>query len=194
MKKRKIKLDIWYNLLDLLRTAIVCALIVMLVFTFGIRRKTVVGESMYPTLKDGEQVMINVAASYLSDIKRFDIVVVQSSLQDDLWVKRVIALPNETVEYKNGKLYIDDKEVKETFLDTEYVSEVMKESGQTAFTADYPKHTLKSDEYLLVGDNRINSLDSRTASVGPFKRSQIIAKGMLVYYPFEQVRYVSNGK
>ena len=52
--------------------------------------------------------------------------------------------------------------------------------------------TLKDNEYFLMGDNRNNSMDSR--SVGPFTRDKIIAKGMLIYSPMDKVRYVSNGK
>lgn len=192
MQKKKTKWDRFYQVIDTMRMFAVCMLIVLLMFTFVLRGKTIVGESMYPTLKDGEQVFINVAASYLNDIKRFDIVVVKHASDDDLWVKRVIGLPNETVEYKDNKLFINDLEVKEPFLDNTYRKRIEKEKGM--FTADYPKHTLKADEYLLVGDNRVNSLDSRSESVGPFKRSQILAKGMFVYYPFEQARYVNYGK
>ena len=98
MQKKKTKWDRFYQVIDTVRMFAVCMLIVLLMFTFVLRGKTIVGESMYPTLKDGEQVFINVAASYLSDIKRFDIVVVKHASDDDLWVKRVIGLPNETVE------------------------------------------------------------------------------------------------
>jgi len=79
MQKKKTKWDRFYQVIDTVRMFAVCMLIVLLMFTFVLRGKTIVGESMYPTLKDGEQVFINVAASYLSDIKRFDIVVVKQT-------------------------------------------------------------------------------------------------------------------
>ncbi|MFR8589646.1 MAG: S26 family signal peptidase [[Clostridium] innocuum] len=49
------------------------------------------------------------------------------------------------------------------------------------------------NEYLLVGDNRNESLDSRNDAVGPFQREQIIARGVFVYQPFSKARYVGNG-
>ncbi|MEF9968078.1 MAG: S26 family signal peptidase, partial [Longicatena sp.] len=61
------------------------------------------------------------------------------------------------------------------------------------FTNDFNSRKLEKDEYLLMGDNRLHSLDSRSESVGPFKREQIIAKGMFVYHPFKEARLITNG-
>lgn len=200
MKKRKEKkqrdhLDILLTICDYARVFVIAILISLLVFTFGVRKKVVSGNSMYPILEDKEDVLINVAASYFTKIDRFDIVVVKNENEEhDLWVKRVIGLPGETIAYKDGKLYVNDQIVEETFLDTTYMEKIMKEKSLSVFTQDMEKVTLEKDEYFLAGDNRVNSLDSRTASVGPFHRNQIIAKGVLVYSPLSKVRYISSGK
>ena len=148
---------------------------------------------MYPTLKDGESVIINIAANYIGDIERFDVVVAKEYQTNDLWVKRVIGLPGETISYKEGKLYVDGVYVKEPFLDEAYIEEYLQKTGKSYFTEDYTSEKLGEDEYLLIGDNRGDSLDSRSKTVGPFKREQIIAKGMLVYKPLSDARYVGNG-
>lgn len=192
MKNKKDKYDILYSILDFLRMILVTFIILMLVFTFVLRKNTVVGSSMYPTLEDGEHVIVNVAASYLTDIERFDVVVVHSPDNKDLWVKRVIGLPGETISYQDGILYVDNKEIEEPFLDKNYVEQVVKQQQLKTFTQDMAPVTLKDNEYFLMGDNRNNSMDSR--SVGPFTRDKIIAKGMLIYSPIDKVRYVSNGK
>ncbi|WP_270416866.1 signal peptidase I [Amedibacterium intestinale] len=192
MKNKKDKYDILYSILDFLRMILVAFIILMLVFTFVLRKNTVVGSSMYPTLEDGEHVIVNVAASYLTDIERFDVVVVHSPDNKDLWVKRVIGLPGETISYQDGILYVDNKEIEEPFLDKNYVEQVVKQQQLKTFTQDMAPVTLKDNEYFLMGDNRNNSMDSR--SVGPFTRDKIIAKGMLIYSPIDKVRYVSNGK
>ncbi|WP_318264370.1 signal peptidase I [Amedibacterium intestinale] len=192
MKNKKDKYDILYSILDFLRMILVAFIILMLVFTFVLRKNTVVGSSMYPTLEDGEHVIVNVAASYLTDIERFDVVVVHSPDNKDLWVKRVIGLPGETISYQDGILYVDNKEIEEPFLDKNYVEQVVKQQQLKTFTQDMAPVTLKDNEYFLMGDNRNNSMDSR--SVGPFTRDKIIAKGMLIYSPMDKVRYVSNGK
>ena len=192
MKNKKDKYDILYSILDFLRMIVVAFIILMLVFTFVLRKNTVVGSSMYPTLEDGEHVIVNVAASYLTDIERFDVVVVHSPDNKDLWVKRVIGLPGETISYQDGILYVDNKEIEEPFLDKNYAEQVVKQQQLKTFTQDMAPVTLKDNEYFLMGDNRNNSMDSR--SVGPFTRDKIIAKGMLIYSPIDKVRYVSNGK
>lgn len=192
MKNKKDKYDILYSILDFLRMILVAFIILMLVFTFVLRKNTVVGSSMYPTLEDGEHVIVNVAASYLTDIERFDVVVVHSPDNKDLWVKRVIGLPGETISYQDGILYVDNKEIEEPFLDKNYVEQVVKQQQLKTFTQDMAPVTLKDNEYFLMGDNRNNSMDSR--SVGPFTRDKIIAKGMLIYSPIDKVRYVLNGK
>ena len=192
MKNKKDKYDILYSILDFLRMILVAFIILMLVFTFVLRKNTVVGSSMYPTLEDGEHVIVNVAASYLTDIERFDVVVVHSPDNKDLWVKRVIGLPGETISYQDGILYVDNKEIEEPFLDKNYAEQVVKQQQLKTFTQDMAPVTLKDNEYFLMGGNRNNSMDSR--SVGPFTRDKIIAKGMLIYSPIDKVRYVSNGK
>lgn len=194
-KKQRNRLDILLTICDYARVFVIAILISLLVFTFGVRKKVVSGNSMYPILEDKEDVLINVAASYFTKIDRFDIVVVKNENEEhDLWVKRVIGLPGETIAYKDGKLYVNDQIVEENFLDTTYMEKIMKEKSLSVFTQDMEEVTLEKDEYFLAGDNRVNSLDSRTASVGPFHRNQIIAKGVLVYSPLSKVRYISSGK
>ena len=194
-KKQRDRLDILLTICDYARVFVIAILISLLVFTFGVRKKVVSGNSMYPILQDKEDVLINVAASYLTSIDRFDVVVVKNENEEhDLWVKRVIGLPGETIAYKDGKLYVNHQVVEETFLDTTYMEKAMKEKSLSVFTQDMQEITLQKDEYFLAGDNRVNSLDSRTPSVGPFHRNQIIAKGVLVYSPLSKVRYISDGK
>lgn len=113
----------------------------------------IVGNSMFPTLKDGE---IGICTR-ISNISRFDIVVV---IQDGKKIiKRVIGLPNEIIEYKDNQLYINNS--------------LVKDSKKVGFTKDF-KVKLGSDEYFCMGDNREHSLDSR--KYGAYKRKQIIGE------------------
>lgn len=113
----------------------------------------IVGNSMFPTLKDGE---IGICTR-ISNISRFDIVVVNQDGKKI--IKRVIGLPNETIEYKDNQLFIDGNLVKDT--------------KKVGFTKDF-KVKLGSDEYFCMGDNREHSLDSR--KYGAYKRKQIIGE------------------
>lgn len=192
-EKAKSKLDIAYNVLDALRLILVSIVVASLLLVFVVRKEEVKGTSMHPTLQDGESVIINMAANYVGEIRRFDVVVAKEYQSDELWVKRVIGLPNETISYHNGVLFVDGVPTEEPFLDEGYMEQVKKATGRPYFTEDYTSETLGEDEYLLVGDNRGESLDSRNASIGPFKREQIIARGVFVYAPLSNMRYVGNG-
>ena len=192
-KRTRSNLDIVYTILDFARLILITVVAAMVILVFVARKEEVRGTSMYPTLVEGESVIINMAANYVGEIKRFDVVVAREYRSDDLWVKRVIGLPGETISYREDVLYVDGKAMEEPFLDQKYVEQVKKSANKLYFTQDYTSKKLGKNEYLLVGDNRNESLDSRNDAVGPFQREQIIARGVFVYQPFSKARYVGNG-
>lgn len=144
---------------------IIIIIVVILFRTFIATPVKVDGQSMYPTLKGNEIMILN----KLAKLDRFDVVVVKADNSDI--IKRVIGLPNETVEIIEGKIYINGKVLEETF-------------GQGE-TGDYPKVKLKKDEYFVLGDNREISRDSR--SLGPIKADSIKGTTKLVIFPFTKV-------
>ena len=192
-KRTRSNLDIVYTILDFARLILITVVAAMVILVFVARKEEVRGTSMYPTLVEGESVIINMAANYVGEIKRFDVVVAREYRSDDLWVKRVIGLPGETISYREDVLYVDGKAMEEPFLDKKYVEQVKKSANKLYFTQDYISKKLGKNEYLLVGDNRNESLESRNDAVGPFQREQIIARGVFVYQPFSKARYVGNG-
>ena len=133
-------------------------LAVVLIRSFIVTPALVDGASMDETLKDGELVLINKFVYIVSDINRFDVVVVNNEHDEDKIIKRVIALPNEKIEYKDDVLYINDKEVK---------------GMKFEHTSDFVYET-KDDEYFVMGDNRDISKDSRM--LGNFKEKDIIGR------------------
>lgn len=189
MKKETKKENIKIEILDFIRLILICFVFSFLCIKFIFRPVTVEGNSMYPTLIDQERGFSNVFSTYVSDIKRFEVVVAYYEPNDDRWVKRVIGLPGEKVEYKNNKLYINDEFVEEDFFDEAYVNEKTN-NGQIVFSRDFGPYQLGEDEYLLVGDNRIVSYDSR--NVGPFKKDDIVSKYVLVLYPFDKIGIISS--
>lgn len=142
-------------------------LVVVLIKTFVVSPIRVNGASMNPTLNDKDIMLLDEISYRFSDIERFDIVVVKG--EDEYLIKRVIGLPGETVEYKNDKLYIDGKYVKEDFKHKE--------------TFDFST-TLGKDEYFIMGDNRTNSTDSRV--LGPISRDKIMGKTSLTILPISR--------
>ena len=115
-------------------------------FNLTIESTFVDGSSMYPTLKHKDFALTYKLGFKIGSIKRFDIITF--SYNDDTYVKRVIALPNETITYTDGVLYINDKVVEEKFISDSYKIETAKKKGGS-FTK-----TLGKGEYFVMGDNR----------------------------------------
>ena len=135
------------------------------------------GSSMYPTLHNGDLGFSSLMN--LGDIERFDIVVVYLAERDKYVVKRVIGLPGDTLSMKEDQLFINGELIEQNFLNKDYIASQIYGGF---FTNDIDEITLDLDEYFLLGDNRVNSQDSRY--YGPFKRSQLISKGIFIFYPF----------
>lgn len=179
------------EILDLVRIVLICFVCVFICTQFLFKPVRVEGESMYPTLENDEYGFSNIFSALLSDFNRFDVVVVNGDKTNgDNWVKRIIGMPNETIEFRDDQLYIDGKLIEEPFLDTNYMESV-KSTKENIFTEDFGPITLGSDEYFVMGDNRGLSFDSR--AVGPFKQDDIISKSVLILYPFDKIGLVNDG-
>lgn len=152
---------------------IIIVVVVLLVRSFIVTPGLVNGSSMEPTLHNNELVLMN-KIGLNKGIDRYDIVVVK--YENSTIIKRVIGLPYETVEYINDILYIDG-EIVNTKVDFEY-------------TKDF-KLTAGKNEYIVLGDNRNISKDSRI--IGPVKESDIIGKVDLVLFPFSKFGKVKWG-
>ncbi len=147
--------------------AIVCALAVILVFYFG-QRVSNAGDSMRPELKNGDVVLVNRLVYNAMTPKRGDIVAFKPNGRENAhyYIKRIIGLPGETVQIREGKVYINGKEQKEDI----FVSEIEKPG------VAQEEITLGEQEYFVLGDQAASSDDSRMADIGNVKRSEIYGK------------------
>ena len=162
------------------------------------------GSSMYPTLEDGQFLIVNKLVYSEVDLdklgkfvpfvdggndpernvfhgpERGDIVVLidPRNPETDL-IKRVIGLPGETVEIVDGKVYINDRLLEEPYIKSEWHD-------------TRPKITVPPDEYFVMGDNRDNSLDSRNSQVSTVPKDLIIGKAMLSYWPSSKFGFAPN--
>lgn len=160
--------------------AVVCLTVFLLLHYVG-QRTVVRGDSMENTLVNGENLIMDKISYRFSDPKRFDIVIFpgpEEFGEHPYYIKRIIGLPGETVQIKDGLVYIDGGVLTEDVYGiTDYIEE--------AHDAVRPI-TLGEDEYFCLGDNRPVSFDSRYPEVGPVTRSEIIGKVWIRIWPFSK--------
>ena len=138
---------------------------VVLLRTFIITPIKVNGTSMYDTLKGNEICILN----KLGELDRFDIIV--TNYEGERLIKRIIAMPGETIQVENGYIYINDKKIKDDYGYGE--------------TDDFEKVELANDEYFVLGDNRAISKDSRI--IGPVKEKDISGTTNLIIFPLNKI-------
>lgn len=144
--------------------------------------RSVVGDSMNPVLHNGDIVLVNQIVYDASNPKRGDVIVFKPDENEELhvYIKRIVGLPGETIQIKDGKLYIDGKELKE-----EYKTTAIEDAGVAV-----EEIKLKKDEYFVLGDNRMASEDSRSLKVGNVKKTDIEGKAWFVIFPKEHVGFL----
>lgn len=165
---------------EIISTVVYLLAVVALTFLFvqyvG-QRTHVNGDSMNATLEDGDNLIVDKISYRFTDPERFDIIVFPYQYQEKTYyIKRIIGMPGETVQIKDGKIYIDGEVLEET-----YGKEVMKYAGIAS-----EEIVLGEDEYFVLGDNRNNSSDSRDPSVGNIKEDQIIGKAFIRIWPLNK--------
>ncbi len=149
---------------------LITIIIVVLIRSFIITPVRVDGSSMHPTLINNQILLLE---KFDHNYKRFDIVVLYYN--DERLVKRVIGLPGETVAYKNNKLYVNNKEIKENFINVDTSDFELSDIGETK---------IPEGKYFVVGDNRGASTDSRI--IGLIADDTIQGKIVYSLYPFNR--------
>ena len=149
------------------------------IITFVGQRTRVDGRSMENTLQNGDNLIVEKLSYRFSDPKRFDIIVFPPTGKKEYYIKRIIGLPGETVQIdEEGNIYINGE-----LLEENYGKETIAANNRGRAAEPI---TLGDDEYFVMGDNRNNSKDSRSAEVGNVKRSQIIGRAWLRIWPLNQ--------
>jgi signal peptidase I len=135
-------------------------------------------ESMVPTLKVGDRVLVNKTSYHLHKVHRGDIVVFKRPPGEDDprirdLIKRVIGLPGEVIEARDGKVYVNNQPLNEPYLPTGTV------------TANLPKQLVPPDSYFVMGDNRSNSRDSRVFHA--IAKRLIVGRAFIRVWPVRKI-------
>lgn len=165
MKDNKI-----YKAIKELLPYIIILIIIIIVKKYFFTTILVNGDSMNSTLKENDVMILDKFSYRIKDIKRFDIVVVNSS--NTKLIKRVVGLPGEHIKYENNELYIDGKKIKDNY--------------GTGITYDFELdiEEIPEDYYFVLGDNREDSIDSRV--IGLIHKDNILGHATFRLYPLNK--------
>lgn len=160
-------------------TDIIVVIMVALFFLSILGEKTVVeGNSMSPSLKNGESVLVDRMSYKFDNPDRFDVIIfkMHEDEETNYYIKRVIGLPGESVQIKNGRIHINGEEL-EYNLDAELIVTEGIVSDEII---------LEEDEYFVVGDNWNNSEDSRFEQIGNVNKDNILGKIWIKISPIKE--------
>lgn len=169
------------EILDWMKYIVGALAVGLLIVTFVLQNNQVFGASMQPTLHEGDQLLVQKVSARLGRFDYGDIVTIDGTLmlgaeEPDL-VKRVIGLPGDTIDVRDGLVYRNGIPLEESYLDNDTKTQPLGRG--------YDRVTLGEDELFVMGDNRGNSKDSRV--FGPVPIDDVIGTCVIRFYPFDRV-------
>lgn len=177
--ERSISREIW----DWAKAIAIALVLAYLIRTFLFAPTIVDGESMRETLQDQERLIVNKVIYLFHTPQRGDIIVFHA-VQDKDFIKRVIGVAGDRIEMKSDQLYINGKPVSE-----DYLSKNKKEwKGEGPYTNDFVVERVPEGMVFVLGDNRVNSTDSRI--LGPISLEKVVGRADLAFWPIDQIRII----
>ena len=174
-------------IVDILQTVVLAVAIFLVVYLFLFQPHQVKGDSMFPNMLDGEYLLTDKLSYRLGKPDRGDIVVFAAPPNpSEDYIKRIIGLPGESVLIRDGKVYINGSELRESYLPDSLITS----AGQSL--SEGSEMVLADDEYFVLGDNRPNSSDSRRW--GPVKRKKLVGRAWVVYWPPKEAGAIDHAE
>lgn len=182
----KRKYNLLHFIVDFFEVSIISATLFAITYIFIGQLTEVSGNSMYPNYLDKEKIIAEKVSIKVRPIKRGEVVIfVKPNTQERyILIKRVIGLPGEIIKLSEGYVYINGEKLDEYYLD----SEVNTNKIQDGVLTENTEYEIPSNSYILLGDNRKESTDSRY--FGPVPGDNIIARAAIVFYPIDRIRIV----
>lgn len=155
---------------------------VYLIITFVGQRTAVNGDSMEPTLSNGDNLIMDKLTYHFRDPQRFEVIIFPCPTNPEVfYIKRVVGLPGETIQIKDGRVYIDGEVLE---------SDIYGITDKTEPGIAHEPIEIGEGEYFVLGDNRPISRDSRYADVALISRDVIEGRAFFRMYPFDQMGLV----
>jgi signal peptidase I len=169
------KHSVWSTIWETVRYALIAAAIIIPIRIFIAQPFVVSGNSMFPTFRNGEYLIVDELSKYIGEYRRGDVVIIRYPQDPSKYfIKRIIGLPGETVSIKNGSVTISGGKLTEPLNLSEPYVKNMKQ--------DTIERTLGETEYFVMGDNRAQSSDSRYW--GPVPARLMDGKALIRLFPF----------
>lgn len=181
-RRRKVNVTLAKEVFTWVGEIAIAVLIALVLMYFVGYRASVVGQSMLGTLAEGDEVLVNRFVYKLTQPKANDIIVFlpNGNEKSHLYIKRVIGVPGDKVQIKNGAVYVNgelfEEAVDVSAIENPELAEEEIEVGE--------------DEYFVLGDNRNNSEDSRYANIGNVKKEYIVGKAWFIISPLKNFGFV----
>jgi signal peptidase I len=182
MAKKKNELWEWTKAL------VIAVVLAFIIRTFLFAPIVVDGLSMMPTLHNQDRMIVSKFSYKIGDPERFDIIVFHAPEGKD-YIKRIIGLPGDEIEYRDDTLYVNGKAFKEPYLD-EYKKSVIDGPWTEPFTLEEKigRRTVPEGELFVMGDNRRYSKDSR--HIGTVPMEKVLGKTSILYWPIKDMRII----
>lgn len=168
---------VFNSIIDFLKTSVIVIFLALIIRLFVIQPFIVEGQSMEPSFQNNDYLITEKISFELRAPKRGEVVIFHPPDNPNInYIKRIVGLPGDKIELKEGNIYINDTIIKEPYL----IAGEQTISGQKEF-----KSTLKDEEYFLLGDNRNHSRDSR--EIGAIPKENIVSKIWVRLLPLDNV-------
>jgi signal peptidase I len=184
----------WRGWIEWGAVAVGAIVVALLIRAFVLQAFYIPSESMEPTLHKNDRIMVNKLSYRLHDVRRGDLVVFRrppnmSSGEINDLIKRVIALPNETIELRGSDIYIDDQKLTEPYLvEGTQTLNLGWVTGCTNPSSERTKCTIPPGHLFVMGDNRSHSSDGRV--FGPIDEDLIVGRAFVRIWPLSKLGFL----
>ena len=173
------------HLIDFIQTLVVFGAIFTLIYLFVAQFHKVSGKSMLETMHDGDYLITEKISYRLGDPHRGEIVVLKDPLDETKdFIKRIIAIPGDSVKIESGRVFVNGTQIDEPYL----VPDIQTRGG--AFLSEGTTITIEANKYLVFGDNRNHSSDSR--EWGGVTKEEIVGRALFRYWPPKSIGLLTN--